>query len=507
MNPDNLSEFVPHLRPHNNRRDDRLFFMISQRPILELRPDETSLYESIDGQKTVSELERVYPGARKRLSEWHDASILELIPPIPRPERPHLVVIEPHMDDAALSAGGRLLHRRGRQRITIVSVVKWSNFTSYLKLKRDFLDVNEVTKLRLQESALVAKMLGAGMECLDWKDAPLRFWPAERWSRETIERFSANASAFVAMPPNPKDVAALAEQLAQCVARLEPDELWIPMGLGEHVDHRGTRSACLRMLAQALDRFSHVPVCMYEDLPYAMTPNHVTQLEAALTSGSTRLTRGREDITDVFQEKLRLVSVYASQFKLSYMEPILRKIGERETGVAGKFAESYHYLEGERKVPVESRLSPGAPALAALKTEVSGLLRQRTKVERLTVVALPSGNLGRWKADSETLAEAFPNAHLAVYASEGVAWQADPNGSKQADVRTVRRGRFGCLVAMMRQLFDFRTPTVVLCAGAYNRGLKHKLIRALLPFRHVLLAKVLCDVCCVLNEQFGDFLQ
>lgn len=506
MNPDDLSASTPHLRPHNNRRGNQIYFMISRRPLLELSADEIPLYDSIDGHKTVADLERVYPGARERVLQWHDAFVLELIPPLQKPISPHLVVIEPHMDDAVLSAGGRLLHLRGRQRITIVSVVKWSNFTSFLKMKREFLNVAEITNLRQQETALVAKMLGAETDCLDWWDAPLRFWPAERWSGDTIERFNANPDAFVGMPPNRRDIAALAEQLKQHLSRLEPDELWIPMGLGNHVDHCTTRSACLRMLADARGQFAHVPVTMYEDLPYALSPRHATRLESALTSAETRLTRGQEDITDVFQEKLRLISVYASQFKLSYMEPILRQIGEREAGVPATAAEAYHYLEGARKLPEESRLSPQAPALAALKTEVGGLLRERTKLRRLTVVALPSGQLGRWETDSKTLAQAFPNADLSVYASEKVAWQAEASGRDQPNVRVVRRGKLGCLVAMLRQLFSFRTPTVVLCAGAYNGGVKNKLIKALLPFRHVLLAKVLCDLCCVLNEQFGDFL-
>jgi hypothetical protein len=71
------------------------------------------------------------------------------------------------MDDAVLSAGGRLLHRRGRCRITILSALKWSNHTSYLHLKRNFLNVREVTELSLQESALVARLLGAEHRCLD----------------------------------------------------------------------------------------------------------------------------------------------------------------------------------------------------------------------------------------------------------------------------------------------------------------------------------------------------
>jgi LmbE family N-acetylglucosaminyl deacetylase len=506
VDPENISEFVPQLRPHNRRRDNRLFFMISRRPLLELSPDEISLYEDINGNKTVGDLERVHAGATERLLQWRDAFVLELLPPISKPARPHLVIIEPHMDDAVLSAGGRLLHRRGNQRITILSVVKWSNFTSFLKLNREFLNVADVTEMRFDESALAAKMLGAEFTCLDWHDAPLRFWPAERWSRETIERFNANPTPFVSGPPSPQDVAALAQQLTEVVTRLEPDELWIPMGLGHHVDHRTTRSACLRMLAEAHGRLWQIPVSLYEDLPYAVAPKHVAQLEAAFESVNAQLTRGRENITDVFQQKLRLVSVYASQFKLSYMEPMLREIGGREAGVPGAFAEAYHRLKGARRLPAESCLAPEAHALDVLKTDARQLVRERTKLRRLTVLALPSGHLGRFGRDSKTLKHAFPNAYLSIYASERVAWQAEANGSGQPHVHVVRRGKLGCLAAILRQLFSFRTPTVVLCAGAYNHGFKNKLIRILLPFRHVLLAKVLCDVCCVLNEQVAPSL-
>jgi len=358
----------------------------------------------------------------------------------------------------------------------------------------------------MRETELVAKMLGADAEHLDWQDAPLRFWPAERWSRATIDRYRQNPDAFIALPPSPKEVGSLAEDLAGILIRLQPDELWIPMGLGYHVDHRTTRSACLRMLADARGQLGHVPVCMYEDVPYVLTVSHLDRLETGLASHNVRISRRTEDITDVFEEKLRLASIYASQFKLSYMEPIVRKVAESEAGGAGRFAESYQYVERKSSLPRESRISSGAPALTSLKIEMSSLLRERTKIQRLTLVVLPTGSLGRWKANSETLAAVFPNAHFSVYAPERVAWQAELGGSKQAIVRIVRRGRLGCLMAVLRQLFDFGTPTVVLTA-AYDRGIKYKMIRALLPFRFVLHAKVLCDFCCVLNEQSDDFEQ
>ena len=515
MRPRDVSAYVPQVRPHHQRRDGNIFFMISRRPFLELSPEEVLLYDSIDGRKTVAELEEMYHGAADRLLRWREAAVVELIPPISSPGRPHLVVIEPHMDDAALSAGGRLLHRRGRCRTTILSVVKWSNYTSYLHLKRNYLSVRDVTDLRQQESALAARVLGAEHRCLDWTDAPLRFWPAERWSLATVEKFNEVPQAFVKLFPNPREVSLLAGQLMQELTTLAPDELWIPMGLGDHVDHRTTRSACLLMLGEARDRFAGVPVVMYEDLPHVTAVGHGAQIRAALAECGTRLVRATEDITDVFEEKLRVVSLYASQFKLSFMEPTIRGIAEREGGGAGKLAEAYHRLEGEACLPLESSLSRDWVGLAALQTEMRALLMDRTKCRRLTVIALPSGHLGKWKTDTESLLAAFPNAELSVYASEDVAWQAEEGGRGKLTLKVIRGGWWVWVSVMWRELFRFRAPTVVLWRGVYGVGLQQKfkklikmsvklvnmLIKSLLPFRQVLFARTLRDFCGVLNER------
>jgi LmbE family N-acetylglucosaminyl deacetylase len=506
MRPGEIDSHVPQVRPHYRRRDRQLYFMISRRPSLELSPEEVLLYDGIDGRKTVAELEGTHPRPGAQLLRWHEAGIVELIPPIRSPAGPHLVVIEPHMDDAALSAGGRLLHRRGRCRITILSVVRWSNFTSYLYLKRDFLDFRAITDLRLQESILAARLLGAEHRCLDWTDAPLRFRPAERWSMETVDRFMMAPDAFVGMPPDPRDVSLIAERLMHEVGLLAPDELWIPLGLGDHVDHRTTRSACILMLAQARDRFTGVPVVMYEDLPYA-TGDHGAQISAAFAARGTRLVRGTEDVTDVFEEKLRVVSVYASQFKLSVMGPQIRECAERKDGTeAGALAETYHRVEGEPHLPLESDLSPEWAGLAVLRTDMRALLGKRERCRRLTVMALPSAYFGRWKAERECLLSVFPNADLRVYTAEEIAWQAEEGGDSRLRFEIVRKGWRGWVGVVLRELFRFRTTTVILWWGSYraDSGLKMKLLGLLLPFRQVLFARKLGDFCGMLEEQIRN---
>ena len=491
---------IPQLLPHNQRRGREIFFLTSKKLFLELTPEEVLLYDSVDGRRTVDDLEKMHPGAGDRLLKWHNDRILELIPPITPPATPHLVVIEPHMDDAALGIGGLLLHRRGRCRITILSVVTWSNFTAYLKL--DLANVRDITKLRQQESALVAKLLGAEQRCLDWTDAPLRFWPVERWSQVTVERFNATGHIFVDLFPRAEEVSLIANRLMHTLSVLAPDELWIPMGVVDHVDHRTTRSACLLMLAEAGDRFSKLPVFMYEDVPHSSSVGRAPQIRAALAECGTHLVRCTEDITDVLTEKVRVVSVYASQFELSKMELRIREIAGGE-GDAGKFVETYHRVEGARGLPPESHLSPDWGSLATLQTETRSLLADRTKWRRLTLLALPSGHLGRWKTDTESLMAAFPNAVLKVYASEEVAWQAEEGLNHKLTLAVVRRWT-GWLCAIGCELFRFRTPTIVLWSGAFVSGFKRKLLKALFPFRHVLFAPKLCDFCGLMNEELGN---
>jgi len=478
--------------------------------------EEVLIYDSIDGRKTVAELEEMHTGAADSLLRWREIGVVELISPVSSPAHPHLVVIEPHMDDAVLGAGGRLLNRRGRFRITILSVVKWTNFTSYLSLNRNFINVQDITNLRQQESALAAMVMGAEARCLDWSDALLRFWPAELWSSETIEKFMDFPRPFMWLFPTPGEISLLCEQLMKELKTLAPDELWIPMGLGEHVDHAITRNACLMMLAEARDRFVGVPVVMYEDFPYSLTGAcHGEQIRTALAECGARFARATEDISDVFEDKVRLGSVYASQFKRSYIEPKMRELAARDGGGSLKLAEAYYCLEGKACLPLQSSLSWDWAGMAVLHRKMSALLIDRIKWRRLTVIAFPSGHLGRWKTETESLVAAFPNAEFTIYASEKVAWQAEEGGKNKLAFHVVRGGWWGWIGVIGREMFRFRVPTVILWRGAFGIARQHKfkalinmsvnlihlLIKLLFPFRRLLFAKTLSDFCGVLIEQ------
>jgi LmbE family N-acetylglucosaminyl deacetylase len=510
MTQADIGGLVPQVRPHNQLRDGGIYFMVSRRPILKFSSTDLSLYQSIDGKKTVAQLQGLLPDAADLLLKWRDAQIIELIArPQPR-HRPHIVVIEPHMDDAVLSAGGRMLNRRGKSRITILSVVKWSNFTSYLLQGRNISDLATVTSLRQQESELAAQLLGAEYRCLEWSDSPIRLFPSAEWSEKTIRRFTSAPQAFVKLCPHPEDVTLLAEQLFKAITELVPDELWIPMGLGDHIDHRMTRSACLRMLADHREWFSGKSISMYEDLPYALSNGHAVQIRKALNETGASLFRRTEDVSDVFEEKLRLSSVYASQFKPSYMEPALRKFGEAESGVCGKFSEAFHELVAVSSVPNEPDLSRECDGLRILQSEAKKLTSADIKFRRMTVIALPSGQIGQWQNIQRSLAESFPNSTFCIYASSEVAWQIESADMIGFALHIVRSGKIAWLrwLGVALREIRFQNPVICLWRGAYAgqpltifKRVINFSIRTLFPFRQVLFARALWDFCCMLDQE------
>jgi hypothetical protein len=327
----------------------------------------------------------------------------------------------------------------------------------------------------------------------------LNFCPAP-WSVEIAREFSKRWFAFVNLLPVQADVQRLADELAERLRRLQPDELWIPMGIGGHLDHLATRSACLRLLA-VHDQFSNIPVFMYEDVPYATDRQHIAQIRDGLAACGVQLTPAAEDITDVFAEKLQILSIYASQFKVSFMEPRLRKLAERAAGEPGKLAEKFYRVQGVRSAAInETELVPQCASLKQLAERLRPLRSSCSGVRRLTILALPSGHLGRWPQDCDALLRAFPNAQIQLYVPEDLKWQIKEVLSSQLKVKILRKGLWGLLRCCITELFHFRNPVIVLWCAAYDEGLKNKLLRMAFPFRPVVLSTSLQEVRWVLSE-------
>ena len=113
------------------------------------------------------------------------------------------------------------------------------------------------------------------------------------------------------------------ELLRQEIARLEPQKVYVPLGVGGHVDHQLCREVGIRLLQEGRQWVMPGPdyagmVTFYEDFPYAWW-NDFRRLEdlgadplAALPT-DVNVTSEFADITDQIERKITGISLYESQ--------------------------------------------------------------------------------------------------------------------------------------------------------------------------------------------------
>ena len=107
------------------------------------------------------------------------------------------------------------------------------------------------------------------------------------------------------------------------IARLEPQNVYFPLAVGNHVDHQLCRDAGVALLAEPRDWVMPGPewagkVVFYEDFPYAWWNSFQTleDLPEAALDGIPRevlMTPRYADITDQMERKVRGISLYESQ--------------------------------------------------------------------------------------------------------------------------------------------------------------------------------------------------
>jgi len=148
--------------------------------------------------------------------------------------------VAPHLDDIALScAGGVLARARARRRVVACTVFTKSGDA-------------DIDRTRAAEDARAMAIAGAERIDLGFADAPIRIGV-----RASFRCLALDAPIDRAL------VRELTRALAAEIRRVGATEVWLPLGIGGHIDHRTVFAA--RAAAGPLARF-------YEDRPYAFVP-------------------------------------------------------------------------------------------------------------------------------------------------------------------------------------------------------------------------------------------
>jgi LmbE family N-acetylglucosaminyl deacetylase len=210
------------------------------------------------------------------------------------------VYLSPHLDDAALSCGGKIARQCAvGEQVLVVTLCTAAPHPDgpFSSLAEEFhhewgLAPAQVLATRLNEDAVALDLLGADGFAAGMLDAIYRA-PTLYNSRATL--FNAPSQADPLRP-------ALAELLAALRMKLPQATFYAPLGVGDHVDHQITGAVAAAHAGR--------PLAWYEDFPYAAREG---ALEARMAPLDHTLTPERIAIDAVLERKIAAVLAYASQ--------------------------------------------------------------------------------------------------------------------------------------------------------------------------------------------------
>ena len=244
---------------------------------------------------------------------------------------PTHIYLSPHLDDAVLSCGGVIHHQtQAGERVVVVTVCAGDPppgpLSGYaLEHHQRWETPGDAVAARRAEDLTALKILGAEAIHLAIPDCLYRTDPA---SGQHL--YPTREALFGDVHPAE---AALAQDIARDIAGVlrgaQPHRLYVPLGLGNHVDHQLARRAA----ELAGDVFAY-----FEDYPYA-----------AQEAGSAAMALGRALTPEVvplmeadLAAKVAAIAAHTSQIStfwggLAEMEAAVRQFAERTGG--GRLAE------------------------------------------------------------------------------------------------------------------------------------------------------------------------
>jgi len=220
------------------------------------------------------------------------------------------IFLAPHYDDVALSCGGTVVRLADSGAtplvMTIFGGVPVGPLTTFASDMHALWGVgpNDVIATRRAEERDAAVALGARARWLDFADAIYR-----------ADRYTSDPQLFGDIDPAESGLAAEIHDalLAALTERdIRPVAFYVPLAIGNHVDHQHVLAVGKRLAAAGYE------VLAYEDFPYAGDPAWRDSLEAharAITTGIERL----EPLTsDQLNRRIDAVLCYRSQLDVIF---------------------------------------------------------------------------------------------------------------------------------------------------------------------------------------------
>jgi hypothetical protein len=306
--------------------------------------------------------------------------------------------------------------------------------SSYRGRDRDFFDVQTISNLRKAESEIVARMVWGRHIPLGLTEATLRYNP-QNWTLDWFQRHEQAVWAYLEHGAGQGELELWTATIAKAIEDYDPEEIWMPLGIGVHVDHQLTRHACLNILRtnpklveQRLCRF-------FQDVPYAANfPHHTAIVVEAMRGAGVKLEEERVDVADVKQEKRRLLEVYLSQWKTDVIWRRVENCSNALGGPPGCFNELWYRVTAApaEDIAMIDTSAMKEPIYRVARDLVPWLRRNRNARRIGVLLAAP---MGRWADDLHYLLDCFPNAQFEVHMQTKFAGHAEMFTSPRVEVR------------------------------------------------------------------------
>lgn len=191
-----------------------------------------------------------------------------------------VVAVSPHLDDGVLSCGALLAYLAHRCDVTVVTVFTeaapppWS-LPVRRRMRAVGMDAETLYVHRRAEDAAVLAEIGAAPVHLGLRDAPYRrsggaaAGPSGRWrwpAHPTYPTVRFDAARGKIAPADAGLPAEIGARVSEVVRARGARVIFVPLGIGRHVDHLITRGS-----AQHLGEHLGPRIVYYSDFPYSAT--------------------------------------------------------------------------------------------------------------------------------------------------------------------------------------------------------------------------------------------
>jgi LmbE family N-acetylglucosaminyl deacetylase len=170
------------------------------------------------------------------------------------------VYLSPHLDDAALSCGGRIVRQRKKGENILVVTVFTGDIGEYKKPQYRIFESFTNTQSRRGEDERAMERLGVDYIWLDYPEA--------------LSRYNSPLSLFRSDACISSAESRLCESLLQDIRKIcsatHGKRLYLPLAVGQHIDHQIVFEIGSKLEAKAEHEFE---LCYYEEQPYSLIPN------------------------------------------------------------------------------------------------------------------------------------------------------------------------------------------------------------------------------------------